>query len=552
MPRHPRLQKRGSRYFLRVKVPTDLRSEIGKREIRKALGTSDPREALKTVRKASAETDAMFNAVRGKVAARVAALVPASEVDLRRVIRQEFHEMELQRLQRYAEADEYDTEEILETLREDEAILSRGVDEVTQPSLTSAAEKLLEKYKFYIERDSSVYWKFVDQISRAELEVIRRAIAAYRGSPRNPRFDRLFADVNADNPPSSGGLTLGELIERYESDPGRRGLTEKTKQAYGTVYRALRELLGENKRARDITREDCRRVQKILCFLPPNASKRFPGLTLEQATMAAKERGLPALHHKTANNYLNNLSALFNWSVKEGEIEKNPAVGLRVAAPQRQGRSRLPFSTEQLNLIFHAPHYVAAAGQIESRGGRFWVPLLSLWTGMRLNECVQLRTDDVAVRDGVHVILIRADEEGDKRLKTDASERFLPIHSELKKIGFLIYVMKMRHAGEVRLFPELPKGKKGYYSDPFQKWFSRFLTNVGAKTPKTSFHSFRHCYRDALREADISPERVRALGGWTARGGAEEIYGAGHRASTLAKEIEKVCYPGSDLSYLYT
>jgi hypothetical protein len=157
MPRHPRLQKRGSRYFLRVKVPTDLRSEIGKREIRKALGTSDPREALKAVRKASAETDAMFDAVRGKVAARVAALVPASEVDLRRVIRQEFHEMELQRLQRYAEADAYDTEEILGTPREDEAVLSRGVDEVTQPSLTSAAEKLLEKYKFYIERDSSVY-----------------------------------------------------------------------------------------------------------------------------------------------------------------------------------------------------------------------------------------------------------------------------------------------------------------------------------------------------------------------------------------------------------
>ena len=35
------------------------------------------------------------------------------------------------------------------------------------------------------------------------------------------------------------------------------------------MFRALRELLGENKRARDITREDCRRVQEILCSLPP-------------------------------------------------------------------------------------------------------------------------------------------------------------------------------------------------------------------------------------------------------------------------------------------
>jgi integrase len=55
---------------------------------------------------------------------------------------------------------------------------------------------------------------------------------------------------------------------------------------------------------------------------------------------------------------------------------------------------------------------------------------------MRLNECVQLRTDDVAGRDGVDVVLIREDEDGDKRLKTDASERFVPVNSELKRSDF--------------------------------------------------------------------------------------------------------------------
>ena len=221
--------------------------------------------------------------------------------------------------------------------------------------------------------------------------------------------------------------------------------------------------------------------------MPPNVSKRLPGLTLEQAAETAKQRGWAPLHHKTATSYLNNLSALFNWALKEGYIEKNPAVGLKVTAPQRQSESRLPFSTEQLNRIFHAPLYLTAAGDIENRGGRFWVPLLSLWTGMRLNECVQLRTDDVAARDGVEVILIRMDEESDKRLKTDASARFVPIHSELKKIGFLNYVAKIKRAGTVRLFPELPKGKRGYYSDPFQKWFSRFLLLSGPKPPKRVF-----------------------------------------------------------------
>lgn len=70
---------------------------MGKREIRKTLGTSDPSEAWKTIRKASAETDAMFDALRGKMAAGLAAPVPASAVDLERAIRQEFDEMEIRR-----------------------------------------------------------------------------------------------------------------------------------------------------------------------------------------------------------------------------------------------------------------------------------------------------------------------------------------------------------------------------------------------------------------------------------------------------------------------
>ena len=152
---------------------------------------------------------------------------------------------------------------------------------------------------------------------RAHLEHIQRARERYSGNPTEPVFDRMFSATSAEtSAPSTsiGGLTLRQLILGYENDPGRRGLTEKTRHAYGTVFRALRELLGEDKRARDITREDCRRVQEILCSLPPNASKRLPGLTLERAaaTAKAKGRGWPPLHHKTATNYLNNLSALFN------------------------------------------------------------------------------------------------------------------------------------------------------------------------------------------------------------------------------------------------
>src|SRR5437762_10068513 len=103
----------------------------------------------------------------------------------------------------------------------------------------------------------------------------------------------------------------------------------------------------------------------------------------------------------------------------------------------------------------------------------------------------------------------------------------------------MAYAQTQRQKGDTRLFPELRRSKSGYYSDPFQKWFSRFLMRAGVKTPTTSFHSFRHCFRDALREADISREIVQALGGCAVSKNAEANYGSGHRVCTLARENEK-------------
>ena len=50
MPRHTGLLRRGSRYYLNVKVPKDLRAILKKEIIRKALHTSDPHEAARKVR----------------------------------------------------------------------------------------------------------------------------------------------------------------------------------------------------------------------------------------------------------------------------------------------------------------------------------------------------------------------------------------------------------------------------------------------------------------------------------------------------------------------
>ena len=72
----------------------------------------------------------------------------------------------------------------------------------------------------------------------------------------------------------------------------------------------------------------------------------------------------------------------------------------------------------------------------------------------------------------------------DKRVKTTNSERYVPIHPRLAEIGFSEFVQHRRARGGTKLFPELPISTMGYYSDPFSKWFRRFLSNGAQSGPR--------------------------------------------------------------------
>jgi integrase len=171
-----------------------------------------------------------------------------------------------------------------------------------------------------------------------------------------------------------------------------------------------------------------------------------------------------------------------NYAENEELIPKSPARGLRLPASTRKKDRRNPFTTEQLGRIFGpASAIYRPETPLEDRNGRFWVPLLSLWSGMRLNECCQLVINDVRYMREVPAIVIAEDtqvggDEADaKRVKTEAGERFVPVHPELERLGFLRHWQAMKEAGRRRLFPDLRPGANGYYSEPFSQWFGRYL-----------------------------------------------------------------------------
>ena len=178
------------------------------------------------------------------------------------------------------------------------------------------------------------------------------------------------------------------------------------------------------------------------------------------------------------------------------------------------------------------------------------MPLIALFSGLRLGEIAQLTADNVVEIEGVLCFKIRPTPtpNGEEMLlKTNAARRNVPVHSELLKIGFAEFV-----AGKsARLFTDLTAPSVRMSTTYYSRWFAaKFLTSVGISGRMVSFHSFRHNFRDALREGGVQQDFVYTLGGWAPRSAANR-YGSG-RVPVLQREIEKVAYPGLDLCHLYT
>ncbi|MBV1690476.1 site-specific integrase [Novosphingobium sp. G106] len=359
--------------------------------------------------------------------------------------------------------------------------------------------------------------------------------------------------------------SIGEVYDMFIADP-RHAWTKRTSIAHGTTRKWVLEAFGADTAIGGITREGCREFVDLLRRMPTHADKRFPDLPFRDVIAAAAARGERRfISPANLNAYINRFGGVMHWAIDEGYIDRNPLKGLKLRDPVKRRDKRKPFSIEQLRRIFAAPIFTgckddergfSVAGPARPRRARFWAPLIALFSGLRMNEICQLEVSDIVKIDGIACFKVATGLNAagqQKRVKTAASERLVPIHDELARFGFLAFVEAQRIAGEPNLFPDLPLGHLGYRSTALSKWFSRFLVTAKADAPLTCYHSFRHNFRDGLREAKVDRERSLILGGWTTDGKSSAIadnYGSGYPAKVLAEALNSVRFPLLNLDHL--
>ena len=201
------------------------------------------------------------------------------------------------------------------------------------------------------------------------------------------------------------------------------------------------------------------------------------------------------------------------------------------------------FTPNELKTIFN-PSYYPRKNNIYYPY-RFWIPLIALYSGMRLNEICQLYVDDIKNHNNVWYFSI-TDERDDQHLKNKPSKRNVPIHPKLLEFGFLDFVENIRSFKKDRLFHQLTFSKKTRYTHAMGAWFGRYLTKLKIEGRNKVFHSFRHLVKPMLRDAGIGQEYQNAICGWSAKDVGERIYGGEIPIEILNNEISKLQYPFLD------
>ncbi|RWD09711.1 MAG: site-specific integrase [Mesorhizobium sp.] len=411
-------------------------------------------------------------------------------------------------------------------------------------------------------------------IERADLDLADRRYRSLNLGTLAPVRDHLFSEVQihpiqTQVRSQANAKTITDLKTLFLST--KTGVTRSRSSQYRIPLRALEEFLGETHALSDISRDKCRELMNFFPKVPAHAAQHYPKATLEHAAEMFRDKtGAYANRPVEAQKHVAILKSAFDLAVQEDWISTNPWDGLKVTIPRTKkfiakGNTYQPFSVSDLNKLFQLPlftgcvddgHGCHTPGPNLPMRHRYWAPILALWTGMRMNEILQLEKADICrSSDGIAYIRVTDQEHGfyegkvfAKRVKTTNAIRNIPIHSLLIQAGFLAWADASK---DQRLFPEA-LGKKGEKpSDVYSKRFRYDAEFAGVwQARRLVFHSFRNNFNDALRNASVELEIREALNGWRAQGAMDSRYGQGQTIERLHQAVELVRYEGIDTRHL--
>ena len=322
--------------------------------------------------------------------------------------------------------------------------------------------------------------------------------------------------------------TLSSLMGRFIDSRKDRGFGEKTIADYQDSFNLLLEVLG-NKLIPSLTHQHARDYVEILKNLPSNRKAKYPNKSIKMLTGM---QGLTLLSQRTIAKHVERISALFNWAVRQGYTKENVFRG-KLEPSRATEVLEKHFTEAELDLVLGDK--LKEQSLHINKPERYWVTMLAAHSGARLNEISQLDVADIKQKDGVWVMELQQNAV-DKSIKTQASNRTVPIHPKLLEQGLLEYLAQLKAETQQKLFPNLKKTLSTGYGTSISNWFARYLKHLGIKKKGKNFHSLRHTVINRLLTNQVYEPFIKELVGHSSGSITVDVYGGRKPADVLLNE----------------
>jgi integrase len=265
-------------------------------------------------------------------------------------------------------------------------------------------------------------------------------------------------------------------------------------------------------------------VRQLEAYLGHSDAQRLTGENLIDWKRSMVEAGLRPKTIQDAK--LAPLRAILQWGVQNKLIPLNPAEGISLDVRSKQGEKKRSFTDAEAKLILQA-------ALAEKDPVRKWVPWIGAYSGARVSEICQLRSEDIIQIE--QIWCMKLDPEAGS-LKTSGSERLIPLHPALIEAGFLDFVGKAKSGP---LFASLSPDKFGKRGGNGTKVIGRFVRQLGLTDTRLSpSHSWRHRIKTSGRKYGLAQDILDAVTGHGARSVADS-YGE-FPVEALFREICKI------------
>jgi integrase len=488
------VQRRGGRYFLRLRVPPDLADRVGRREIVRRLDTSDYRVARGRAARLHVDVLEIWEQARGGMSNDTA-------LGIREMVNA-----------------------LLAALDETTARVtaSRG----SRPTMLATAA--LRAVSDLAEDARADLPRLLREVATAEEESGATARAAAVASTMDvdalTKLEGLLFGLGLRTATKPTPTVLSFLDTTYIVE--RRLRDDAQRHVIG--YVRLFAKATNDKPLGDYKRTDIIKWVRVLEKMRTSYGKRKGDdiKTIEQLLKESRQE--QTLNRTTIEKHITHVKAMFlsgnrhhKWCTKDDVEELFFDIPLSANVPG--AKPRKSWTIEQLGTLLASPTWSGTRSRREDltkrhepgpqvhRDAYWWLPVAALWTGARLEELAQLHHVDLLQdRDGLYYLRIH--DGGSRKVKNPHSIRNVPVHQFLVSLGFLDL---FRSGGRGRIWPELKAhGRPPSWGALYSSHFTDYRRACGLYERFRDFHSLRRTFISMMRHrAKIHPLTIAAIVG---------------------------------------